>query len=93
MTMHQWPLRRRQGLLGHTAFTSTMRYRVTDRLHTERTVCVPANGIVSTVSVWLEELGAHSPMVDDLARAVCNGDWSAAYAIGEHLSVEVTLAA
>ncbi len=37
--------------------------------------------------------GANSPMVEDLARAVRNGDWPAAYAFGEHLAVHVAAAA
>ena len=45
-------------------------YRVTDRLHEGRTVEVPCHQIVTTVSAWLAELGAHSPLVEDLARAV-----------------------
>jgi hypothetical protein len=68
-------------------------YQVTDRLHEERTVRVPLNGISPTVAGWLAELGANSPMVEDLARAVRNGDWPAAYAVGEHLSVRVAVAA
>jgi len=55
-------------------------YRVTDRLHNWRTVQVPGHQIASTVSAWLAELGADSPLVDDLARAACVGDWAAAYA-------------
>lgn len=93
MSMHEWSPWRRRVPFGRAALTATILYRVTDRLHTERTVCVPANGIVTTVSSWLAELGARSPLVDDLARAASNGDWPAAYALGEHLSVEVTLAA
>ena len=38
-------------------------------LHEGRTVHVPAHEIATTVSAWLAELGAHSPFVDDLARA------------------------
>ncbi len=68
-------------------------YQVTDRLHEGRTVRVPVNAIGPTVSAWLADLGANSPMVDDLARAVRNGDWPAAYAVGEHLSVHVAVAA
>ena len=68
-------------------------YRVTDRLHEGRTVEVPCHQIVTTVSAWLAELGAHSPLVEDLARAVHVGDWPAAYAIGGYLSVDVTVAA
>ncbi len=67
-------------------------YRVTDRLHGGRTVRVPGHEIASIVSAWLAELGARSPLVDELARAVCVGDWSAAYAIGDQLSVDVAIA-
>lgn len=77
---------------GHAGSPTTL-YQVTDRLHEERTVRVPFNAIGPTVSAWLAELGANSPMVEDLARAVRNGDWPAAYAVGEHLSVHVALAA
>jgi hypothetical protein len=31
--------------------------------------------------------------VDELARAACVGDWSAAYAIGDQLSIDVVIAA
>jgi hypothetical protein len=75
------------------AVPSTTLYQVTDRLHEERTVRVPFDAIGPTVSAWLAELGANSPMVEDLARAVRNGDWRAAYAVGEHLSVRVAVAA
>ncbi|MGB8386386.1 MAG: hypothetical protein WCE76_00645 [Mycobacterium sp.] len=68
-------------------------YRVSDRLHSERTVRVPAHQIAPIVSAWLAELGAHSPLVDDLARAACVGDWAAACAVGDQLSVDVTIAA
>ena len=66
-------------------------YQVTDRLHDGRTVDVPCGGIAGAVSKWLTELGTHTPLVEDLARAVA-GDWPAAYAIGERLSVDVTVA-
>ena len=68
-------------------------YRVADRLHEGRTVEVPCNEIVSTVSGWLAELDAYSPLVEDLAQAVRARDWPAAYAIGDCLSVDVTVAA
>jgi hypothetical protein len=68
-------------------------FRVTDRLHRGRTAYVPGDRIVATVSAWLAELGAESPLVDDLARAVCAGNWSAAHGIAEYLSVEVAFAA
>jgi hypothetical protein len=75
------------------AVPTTSIYRVTDRLHEGRTVDVPCHQIATTVSAWLAELGAHSQLVEDLARAVHVGDWPAAYAIGEYLSVDVTIAA
>ena len=79
------------GMYRRTTRTRAM-YRVSDRLH-ERTVHVPAHQIASTVSAWLAELGAHSPLVDDLARAVHAGDWPAALGIGDYLSVDVAIAA
>jgi hypothetical protein len=75
------------------AAPKTTIYRVADRLHEGRTVDVPCHQIVTTVSAWLAELGAHSPLVEDLGRAVHVGDWPAAYAIGEYLSVDVTVSA
>ncbi|WP_353373631.1 hypothetical protein [Mycobacterium sp.] len=68
-------------------------YRVSDRLHAERCVNVPGHEIAPTVSAWLAELGAHSSLVEDLARAVAAGDWPEARAIGEYLAVDVTVAA
>ena len=68
-------------------------YRITDRLHDGRTVDVPCHAIVGVVSTWLAELGIHSPLAEDLARAACAGDWPATYAIGDRLSIDVTIAA
>jgi hypothetical protein len=68
-------------------------YRISDRLHEGRTVDVPAHEIATTVAAWLAELGARSPLVDDLARAVHAGDWPAALGIGDYLSVDVAVAA
>lgn len=74
--------------------TSSMRiYQVTDRLHDAHAARVPGNEIAATVSAWLAELGAHSSLADDLAHAVMAGDWPATCAIGEYLSVDVTIAA
>jgi hypothetical protein len=67
-------------------------YQLTDRLHDGRTVDVSADEIVTTVSGWLAELGAASPLVEDLARAVRVGDWLRAHSLGDYLSVEVTAA-
>jgi hypothetical protein len=50
----------------------------------------PGDEIAAAVSAWLAELGAHSPLVEDLARAARAGDWAVAHALGEHLSVRVT---
>ena len=68
-------------------------YQLTDRLHFGRVARVPADGIVAAVASWLAELDADSPMVADLARTVRSGDWTAAHAIAEYLSVDVTVAA
>jgi hypothetical protein len=67
-------------------------YQLTDHLHDGPMARVPAHQITATVSTWLAELGAHSPLVYDLARAVRVGDWPATYAVGECLSVDVAIA-
>lgn len=67
-------------------------YLVSDRLRAGRSAHVPAHQIATTVSAWLAELGARSPLVEDLARAVHAGDWPAARHLGEFLSVDVTVA-
>jgi hypothetical protein len=84
---HQIP-----GMHRRTSRARTM-YQVTDRLHTGRTARVASDAIATTVSEWLAELGAHSPLVDDLARAVNAGNWPAAHSIGDYLSVDVTATA
>lgn len=68
-------------------------YEVRDRLHAGRCRLVRSDEIVPTVSDWLAELGVHTPLVDDLARAVCEGDWAAAHAVGDMLGVDISLAA
>jgi hypothetical protein len=68
-------------------------YQLTDRLHDGRTVQVSADEIVGTVSAWLAELGATSPLVEDLAHAVRADDWPKVHALSEYLSVEVTVSA
>jgi hypothetical protein len=68
-------------------------YQLTDRLHAGRMARVSADGIVGTLSAWLAELDASSTMVDDLARVVRTGDWTAAHAIAEYLSIDVAVAA
>ncbi|MCW2655449.1 MAG: hypothetical protein JWR32_6425 [Mycobacterium sp.] len=75
------------------AVSAVRMYRVTDRLHEARTVRVPCGDIGATVSAWLAELGAETGLVEELACAVCAGDWPTAYAIGDRLSVDVTVAA
>lgn len=71
--------------------TPTM-YQLSDPLDNRHMARVPAQQITTTVSAWLAEVGAHSPLVDDLARAVRGGDWPAAHALGECLSVEIAIA-
>jgi hypothetical protein len=67
-------------------------YVVSDRLRSGRSAHVPVHEIATTVSAWLAELGARSPLVEDLAAAVHAGDWPAAHGIGEYLSVDVSIA-
>lgn len=89
------PMTRRLRITGmhrRAAQTNSI-FRVTQCLRGGRTVEVPGHAIAATVSSWLAELGAVSPLVDDLARAVRLGDWPAARTIGEYLSVDVTVAA
>lgn len=68
-------------------------YQLTNRLGDGRTVRVSGDEIVTTVSGWLAELGAASPLVEDLARAVRGCDWPKAHALADYLSVEVVVAA
>jgi hypothetical protein len=77
----------------HRALATSTIYQIADRLHEGRMVRVAGDDIVTTVSAWLAELGVESPMVEDLAHAVCAHDWPAVYVIGERLSVDVTVAA
>lgn len=77
----RWPVRK----------TTTTLYQLTDRLH-GHTARVPAHQITATVSGWLAEVGAQSPLVDELARAVSDGDWTAVHALGDCLSIEIAVA-
>ena len=71
----------------------TARYEVTDRLHAGRSVCVAADRIAVTVSTWLAEFDVHSPLADELAQTVRDGDWTAVHAIADLLCVDVAVAA
>lgn len=62
---------------------------VRDCLHGGRAAHVPGDMVASVVASWLAEFGAVSPAVDDLARAVCDGDWPSAHALAARLSVEI----
>ncbi|MGV0596711.1 hypothetical protein [Mycobacterium vulneris] len=64
-------------------------YLLTDRLHEGRWVAVSADEIPVIVSAWLAELGVGSPLVDELARAVCTANWPAARALADQLAVDV----
>jgi hypothetical protein len=68
-------------------------YQLTDRLHDGRTVRIQADQIAPTVASWLAELGACSPLVEVLGRAVRDGDWPAIHGLADYLSVEVQVAA
>ena len=65
--------------------SKTTMYCVTDRLHDGRAVQVPGHQIAPIVSAWLAELGADSPLVQDLAQAARVGDWASACAVGNQL--------
>lgn len=67
-------------------------YQLTDRLHNGHIARVPAHQITATLSAWLADLGANSPLVVELERAVCGGDWAAAHALSECLSIEIAVA-
>ncbi len=67
--MVHWPQRRP---------TATI-YQLTDRLHRGHVARVPAHQITATVSAWLADLGADSPLVDELE-------------LGECLSIEIAVA-
>lgn len=79
------PLRRRNPV--------TATFEIRDLLHEGRTARVCAEGIVGTVSAWLSDLDTVSPSVHELARTVRVGDWPAAHAIAESLSIEVSVSA
>lgn len=64
-------------------------YLLTDRLHEWRRVEASADQIPRIVSTWLAELGAGSPLVDELARAVWAANWPAAHALADQLAVDV----
>lgn len=88
------PLARRLRITGmqrQVAATPSV-YRITQCLHDGLTVEVPGHAIGKTVSAWLAELGADSPLAFDLEKAVHAGNWAAARAIAEYLSVDVTVA-
>jgi hypothetical protein len=76
----------------HRRPSATPTFVVVDRLHGRRAVGVPGEQIAATVSSWLAELGADSPLIDVLQRAAQRGDWPTVYALGERLSVDVAVA-
>lgn len=67
-------------------------YLVTDRLRSGRAAQVTGDEIGNTVAEWLADLGVQSPMVEDLSRAVREGDWPVAHRLANFLSVDITLA-
>ncbi|OBH53784.1 hypothetical protein [Mycobacterium sp. E2479] len=68
-------------------------FQLTDRLHDGRSLRVQADQIAPTVASWLAELGACSPLAEELGQAVRDGDWPATYGLADYLSVEVQVAA
>jgi hypothetical protein len=89
------PMARRLQITGmHRRVAQTSpTYRVTQCLRDGHTAEVSGSEIAITVSTWLAELDADSPLVEDLAYAVRAGDWPTIRAIGDYLSVDVTVAA
>ncbi|TLH64001.1 hypothetical protein C1S80_13525 [Mycolicibacterium aubagnense] len=66
-----------------------MCFCVRDCLRGGRAAHVPGDMVASVVASWLAEFDAVSPVVDDLARAVCASDWPNAHALAARLSVEI----
>jgi hypothetical protein len=57
-----------------------------------RITYIPASELAATVTEWLAELGACSPLVEDLAQEVDANNWPATHSISECLGIEVTIA-
>jgi len=89
------PMARRLRITGmrRDVAQSSQIYRVTQCLRGGHTADVPGTEIATTVSAWLAELGADSPLVQHLAQAIRAGDWPSAHAIGDYLAIDVTVAA
>lgn len=79
--------------LTHMRTKTAKTYDIVDRLHARRAAHVPVDLIAATVTSWLAELGAASPMAEDLARAAGAGNWPAVHAISDCLSLDLTVAA
>lgn len=77
--------------IGERLASGPQMYQVSDRLQ-GRTVSVPGPEIAGAVAAWLADFDVHSPLVEELADAVRVGDWAAARAIGECLSVDISFA-
>ena len=77
----------------HHKSANIVRYLLTDRLHEGRKVQVLADQLSRTIAAWLAEFGVNSPLVDELAKAVCAGDWPTAHAVADRLSVDVAVVA
>lgn len=77
--------------LGERPSPNPQLYQVSDRLR-GRTVSVPGPEIAGAVAAWLADFDVHSPLVDALAEAARAGDWAAARAIGESLSIDIGFA-
>lgn len=95
LPMGEMPRRKVSECVAGVALTyvRTTTYDIMDRLHAGRSARVSADGIAATVPAWLAELGADSPLADDLARAARAGNWSRVHELEDWLSVGVTGAA
>ena len=57
-----------------------------------RTTYIRASELAATVTEWLAEVGACSPLVEDLAQELDANNWPAAHSISECLGIEVSIA-
>jgi hypothetical protein len=67
-------------------------YAVRHRVDESRITYISAGELAATVTEWLAEVGACSPLVDDLAQELDANNWPAAHSISECLGIEVTIA-
>ena len=70
---------------------NTDAYLVVDLLHLGRTARVAGHDIANLIDAWLNELDIRTTLSQELARAAPAGDWTTTHALGEDLSVAVSV--